>query len=77
MSLDMIGEWIPILLNRNQVILDGYYYDFVMRIKAKILCRCVATGTEKENECLLVVVSKRCFVDRGRLDRTRGQSVAR
>ena len=36
-----------------------------MRIKAKILCRCGASGTEKENEYLFVVVSKQYFVDRG------------
>ena len=41
----------------NQVILKGYYYDFVLRNQAEILCRCVINGTEKRSEALLCLVS--------------------
>ena len=70
MSLDMVGDCILILLDRKSGNIGRLFYDFVMRIKAKILCRCVYVGTEKENEYLFVVVSKQHFVDRGSLDRT-------
>ena len=65
MSLDMIGERILILL----VILKGYYYDFVLRNDAEILCR-VYTTAQKKRVNICCGWYPMAHVIRGSLDRT-------
>ena len=47
MSLDMIGEWILILLDCKSGNIERLLLRFCDEIQAEILWRCVTIGTEK------------------------------
>ena len=61
MSLDMIGEWILILLDRKSGNIGRLLLRFCDENQSENFVSTVYGGTEKQNEALLCLVSKRHY----------------